>query len=214
MVHFHVSSFPLSSCFPVPPAFPPVDTSWKALHRPANTGLVLVVGIQAGCLWFALEKHLEKQMWVFHEANHLHPRSEIQWEWEAKHRGGQQRWWSLQREGEVFGLFFFFRISIYGFAWCFLLSDWCSVLFFPAVTYVHIAVANSNFGGKLTWMMWSSKAMFLRCRPKHTLVKRKHLNCLQILHFLSEKCNNKFSQQNLGMSPAYVSFGTSAVLIV
>lgn len=85
----------------------PVDTNWKALHRSANRGLVLVVGIQAGCLWGDLAKHPEKWMWVFHVANCLHPRSEIQWEWEAKHRVGQLRWWSLQRQGEVFGLVLF-----------------------------------------------------------------------------------------------------------
>lgn len=85
----------------------PVDTKWTALHRPANRGVVLVGGIWAGWLWGALAKHPEKGMWVFHEANCLHPRSEIQWEWETKDRGGQLRWWSLQRQGEVFRLVLF-----------------------------------------------------------------------------------------------------------
>lgn len=200
------------SCFPTPPAFPPVDTNWKALHRPAKKGLVLVVGIQAGWLWFALEKHSEKWIWVFHEANRLHPWSEIQWEWEAKHRGAQQKWWSLQRQGEGFGLVLFsewVHMVLLGVSCCLAGGG----VFFPAVAYVHTAVANGKFGEKWTWMMWSSKAVFLRCWPKLCLresiliVFRCYVSCLR-------NVVTNFHSRIQGRALPVDSFGTSAVLII
>lgn len=60
------------------------------------------------------EAGLWKGMWVFREANCLHPRSEIQWEREAWGWSAEVEVFAKARRGVWFG--FVFRISIYGFA--------------------------------------------------------------------------------------------------
>lgn len=69
-----------------------------------------MLGIQAGWLWFALTKHLEKL--VFGRGCGSSTRQtasipEVRYSGNEKHRGGQQRCWSLQRQGEGFGLVLF-----------------------------------------------------------------------------------------------------------
>lgn len=57
------------------------------------------------------------------------------------------------------------------------------------------------------WQLWwkaatSEVAMFLGYSPKHPLLKKSHLNCLQMFWFLPKEFNTECPQQNPGKSAA------------
>lgn len=69
-----------------------------------------MLGIQGGWLRFALTKHLEKLVFGRECGSSVRQTAsipEVRYSGNEKHGGGQQSWWSLQRQGEVFGLVLF-----------------------------------------------------------------------------------------------------------
>lgn len=216
-------SLPFSCPFPAPCAFPPVDTNWKAFAQ--QGGLANGkhrVGIGGRNLsWMALvcfgETPREPLVLWSRRVSSMGQTAFITWHAEntvgneklstgVVSRGGGL-WFAKSRR--VFWLFCFQNKYVLLLACCFLLVGWffgwCSLFCFGLVfpgTYVHVAIVNGKLDVKWIWVMWSSKPMFLGYRPKHTLLKRSHLNSLQLLWFLSEKFNNKCPQQNPGKTPA------------